>query len=463
MKATPSVLPPAAPRDPWLARDLAAVEAAVSRYLSLLQEWLRIRSVRGDRAGLRAMATSVVDWCRARGVETRCEPPGAEPPLVIAQFDVGAAQTLLLYNMYDVMPADEAGWSARPFEGAVVDRADVGPSVMGRGAENNKGPLAGMLVALEAMLAASGTLPANVEVLVEGEEESGSGVLRGFLAEEPRLLRPAHTALFPSFCEYGGGPPRVFLGFKGIVHGTMRSAGGTWGGPRVAIHSSNAPWIASPVVAADPSARPAHRAADGRRRPERRGRAPGTERDSPRGTRPPFPSRARELAARHAARFAFDEPPAAALARVLRHSSLNLSRLDAGDATAPGVIPPSAEAGFDLRLAPAVLPARAVAELRGRLSSAGLDGVEITAFGQDAPGVSALVATYRALGVEPEIWPWSPGAAPAYAFRSVAPAFLIGGLGRGGNAHGTDEFVTLEGMRRFAVSLYLWLHHTARG
>ncbi|HEV8309829.1 MAG TPA: hypothetical protein VGW35_19370 [Methylomirabilota bacterium] len=42
-------------------------------------------------------------------------------------------------------------------------------------------------------------------------------------------------------------------------------------------------------------------------------------------------------------------------------------------------------------------------------------------------------------------------------------AWLIGGLGRGGNAHGVDEFVTSDGMRRFAVSRCRWLHDTARG
>ncbi len=38
----------------------------------------------------------------------------------------------------------------------------------------------------------------------------------------------------------------------------------------------------------------------------------------------------------------------------------------------------------------------------------------------------------------------------------------MGGLGRAGNAHGINEFVTLDGMRRFADSLCLWLHACAR-
>jgi acetylornithine deacetylase/succinyl-diaminopimelate desuccinylase-like protein len=414
------------------------------------------------------MAASIAEWCRARGAAVRCEPEDAEAPVVLARFDVGAARTVLLYNMYDVMPADETGWTVPPFEGALVERADVGWSLVGRGAENNKGPLAGMLVVLDAMLGASGTLPANVEVLVEGEEESGSGALRAMLAAEPRLLRPAHAALFPSFCEYAGAAPRVFLGFKGIAHGAIRCVAGGWGGPGTPAHSSYAPWIASPawrlVEALAALARPPTGDVDldGQSELEERSGelvAALSRRFSP----------DRELRARHAARLAVDEPGPVALARLLTSSSLNLSRLVAGDPTT-AVIPPRAEATFDLRLRPGVAPEAVLAELERRLAAAGAEGVEIDvrdaypgwAFGREAPGVGALIATYRDLGIDPEVWPWAPGAAPASAFRPLAPSFLIGGLGRGGNAHGVDEFVTLEGMRRFVVSLCVWLHYTGR-
>jgi acetylornithine deacetylase/succinyl-diaminopimelate desuccinylase-like protein len=75
-------------------------------------------------------------------------------------------------------------------------------------------------------------------------------------------------------------------------------------------------------------------------------------------------------------------------------------------------------------------------------------------------GVAALRAAYRSGGVEPQIWPWTIGAMPAYAFANVADGLLIGGLGRGGNAHGVDEFVTLDGIDRFLASLLVWLPAT---
>jgi acetylornithine deacetylase/succinyl-diaminopimelate desuccinylase-like protein len=74
------------------------------------------------------------------------------------------------------------------------------------------------------------------------------------------------------------------------------------------------------------------------------------------------------------------------------------------------------------------------------------------------PGVQTLLNAYHSLGVTPQIWPGSPGAAPAYAFAEAGAPLVMGGLGHGGNAHSINEYATLEGMRRFARSLCLWLH-----
>lgn len=78
-------------------------------------------------------------------------------------------------------------------------------------------------------------------------------------------------------------------------------------------------------------------------------------------------------------------------------------------------------------------------------------------FSIDDAGVLELMASYHQQQAKPQIWPWAPGCAPAYAFAPVAPAFLIGGLGYGGNAHGVNEFVTLRGLQRYQQSLNDWL------
>lgn len=429
--------------------------------LDLLARWTTVESVAGNPTGLRRMADLVVEHLVTRlGATIVADGLALDPPVVHARVDRGKGRRILLYNMYDVMPATPDGWSVGPFEGGVLDRPGLGPCFVGRGAENNKGPLAAMLVALEALLAAD-ALDADVEILIEGEEETGSAALRRYLTAPATPVRPALTALFPSFCEYGGGRPRVYCGFKGTVHGTIRSQGGAWGGPTAAIHGSNAPWIANPawrlvealtLLAEPPTGLLFRTALPEIWRPMLAELAETFDPDA-------------ELAFRRTARFAIGGTSAERLEHVLTSAVLSLSRLATEPFDARGVIPFAAEARFELRLPPGAAPETVLRELRARLVQAGRADVEIraddgfpgVAFAPDAPGVTALVDTCRRLGADPQLWPWAIGAAPAHAFAAVAPAFLIGGLGHGGNAHGIDEFVTLHGLDRFLSSLLAWL------
>nr|WP_281065541.1 M20/M25/M40 family metallo-hydrolase [Jiella sonneratiae] len=368
--------------------------------------------------------------------------------------------------MYDVMPADAAGWQVPPFEGGIVALEDVGPCFVARGAENNKGPLAGMLQVVAA-LAARGALAVNVEILLEGEEESGSGALRDYLLDEDCPVRPAAGGLFPSFCEYGGGPPRLYLGFSGIAKGKIRVEGGAWGGPSAAIHSSNAPWIANPagrLVEAlarfgnAPTGRLGGIALDDEARRIVEDLAAGFD-------------PAAELRFRNTARYALDGDAAALLTAVLTTASATISCLATEPSGGDAVIPSAAEAGFDLRCPPGLDPAAFVAAYRRLLAVEELGGVSVTLadsypghrFPRQAAGVGALLGAYGETAAAPQLWPWAIGAAPAYAFARHTPSFLIGGAGRGGNAHGIDEFLTLEGYPRFLKSLALWLDAMGRG
>ncbi len=421
--------------------------------LALLQEWTRIPSVTGDSANLCRMAASLKDVLTNRLGAKVLPGMAGDAPVVHARIDRRAAATLLLYNMYDVMPATDAGWTVPPFEGGVAELPGVGPCFVGRGAENNKGPLAGMLVALAALLDA-GSLDANVEIVLEGQEESGSPALRSFLLAQDTPVRRCQAALFPSFCEYGGGPPRVYLGSKGIAHGRIRVEGGSWGGPATAVHSSNAPWIANPAWALIEALAPLNRGQLGRQ-------------PFPNGLRPVLAQLAasfdpsRELAFRSASRFAVPGDPAALLEAVLTTTSLNLSTLATEPADARAVIPHAAEARFDLRTPPGLDPRAILASLPGDAEVLIDDAYPGHRFPLTDPALQALVQCYWDAGAPPQIWPWSIGAMPAYAFETVSPCLLLGGLGRGGNAHGVDEFVTLDGLDRFLSFMVAWLPATA--
>ena len=428
---------------PWLPSPAALRQ----RCLALLGAWTPIESVAGSATDRMAatLAAHLRDELHAELVGN--DDSGAAP-VVHARIDRGAAVTILLYNMYDVMPANPAGWTVPPFAGGIAELPGLGACYVARGAENNKGPLAGMLVALAALLEAD-ALDANVEILLDGEEESGSAALRRYLLDPATPVRPCDAALFPSFCEYGGGPPRVYLGSKGIAHGRIRVADG----PSSAIHSSNAPWIANP----------AWRLVDALA-PLRAGSLGAC--DLPADARPVVAALAagfdpaRELAFRNSSGFSVAGDAAALLTAALTATSLNLASLATEPTDGRAVIPSAAEARFDLRLPPGADPAAILAQLRTAFGPAELlieDSYPGHRFPAAHPAVTALVQTYRQAGAAPQVWPWALGAMPAYAMAAVAPCFLIGGMGRGGNAHGVDEFVTLDGLDRFLASMLAWL------
>jgi cysteinylglycine-S-conjugate dipeptidase len=441
---------------------MVPIDVLRSRSLELLAAWTPIRSTAANPAGLARMAEEVAHFLRDRlGAELVAEGAGCTPPLVHARIDRGRRSTILLYNMYDVMEAPASSWSVDPFAGTLADMPGRGPCFVGRGAENNKGPLAGMLVALEALLAAD-ALPANVEVLIEGEEESGSRQLRRYLLDPASPVAPCGVALFPSLSEYGGGQPRIYLGSKGIAHGRIRVAGGGNDMPRAPAHSSNAPWIANPAwrlaeaLAALGSGPTGALGAD----PLPADAAPVL--DALAASFDP----AAELAFRSTDRFAVPGDARALLETVLTGMNLNIAHLASTPAEGRAVIPCTAEARFDLRLPPQRAPGPVLEMLRARLAPFGAeliveDEMSGHRFPPTAPGVAALRDTYRGFGIDAPVWPWMIGAAPAHAFAARAGAFLLGGLGWGGNAHGIDEFVTLAGLDRYLASLLAWLPATA--
>src|SRR3954468_14961777 len=99
-------------------------------------------------------------------------------PIVYADWLPAArAPTILVYCHYDVQPVDPIDlWDTAPFDPFVRDGR-----VVGRGAADDKGQGHMHLKAAEALLATRGRLPLNLRFLFEGEEESTSANLPGWL------------------------------------------------------------------------------------------------------------------------------------------------------------------------------------------------------------------------------------------------------------------------------------------
>lgn len=434
--------------------------------LDLLHQLTPFRSVAGNIDQQRDLAQWLERWLIEETDAEVLYPVSQQlqddaPPLVHVRIEIGSPRTLVLYNMYDVMPAEEDGWEVDPFVGGLKHWSDKGDVFISRGAENNKGPLAGMLMVVRDLYH-SGRLHTNIEILLEGEEEIGSGNLRRYLARQPCPVAPAEAVLFPSLCEYGGGAPRIYLGFTGRSGGRLVVKGGNWGGPKAAIHASNAAWIDNPVwrlVQALGTLAPPH--ANGVLETGELDEEASSILDD---LALEF-NLADELTFRRSEKYAISGDSFSNLAYLLGSAVLSVSEIASLPRGAQGVIPPEAFADLVLRTPPVVDGDRLMQRIKEQLASPALAGAVLELgdsypgyrFSIDDAGVLELMASYHQQQAKPQIWPWAPGCAPAYAFAPVAPAFLIGGLGYGGNAHGVNEFVTLRGLQRYQQSLNDWL------
>ena len=142
-------------------------------HIEALRRWVRQPSVSAQDIGVREMAEMLRDDMLELGFAEAELVPTSGHPGVWGYFDAGADKTLMIYLMYDVQPVEPEDWRTPPFEGNLVEH-ELGTVLMARGATNQKGPQRALFNAIEAIVATEGTLPVNLMVTAEGEEELGS-------------------------------------------------------------------------------------------------------------------------------------------------------------------------------------------------------------------------------------------------------------------------------------------------
>jgi len=201
------------------------------RYLDELRAFVACQSVSADPARhgeVRRSAEAIVARMRAAGLARAEVLETAGLPVAYGEW-LGApgAPTVLIYGHHDVQPEDPiALWQSPPFEATVRDG-----KIYGRGAVDDKGQVLMHLAALEAHLRTRGSLPINVKVVIEGEEEIGSPNFEAFLARERErlacdLVVVSDTAIFAP------GIPALTVSLRGLVAWEV-----TVHGPATDLHS----------------------------------------------------------------------------------------------------------------------------------------------------------------------------------------------------------------------------------
>ena len=191
------------------------MDAAVAR----LFEFVAIPSVSTD-PGFKAECERAAHWAADAlagiGFEASVRPTTGHP-MVVATVKAARPDVprVLFYGHYDVQPADPLDlWHTPPFEPRIAETA-TGRQLVGRGTADDKGQLMTFVEACRAFKE-TGEFPCHITVLLEGEEESGSPSLPGFLAENSKELR-ADMALVCDTLMWDAKTPAITTMLRGLV------------------------------------------------------------------------------------------------------------------------------------------------------------------------------------------------------------------------------------------------------
>ncbi len=320
--------------------------------------------------------------------------------------------------------------------------------------------------ALEALLRTTGTLPVNVKVLFEGEEEMSSPNLDAFLEGHGALLR-ADLAVVSDTAMHARDMPSICYGLRGIAYFQVDLRG-----PRTDLHSGSYGGVLVNPAEALARMLASFKAPDGRIT------VAGFYDD----VRPLPPQERRELA-----RLPFDEerykqelgvealagePGYSVLERNWARPTLEVNGVWGGF-SGPGaktVIPATTGAKLSCRLVPDQQPERIAQLVEAHLRTVCPSGVrmEFTIHGLGRPSITPLDhwgtraaarALERAFGTEP-VFIRSGGSIPVVAsFESLLgiPTVLLGFGVPDQRNHAPNEFFLLSNFSRGIAALaYLW-------
>jgi acetylornithine deacetylase/succinyl-diaminopimelate desuccinylase-like protein len=195
---------------------LTYAEQNRERFLGELKELLTIPSISTlqEHAG---DVRQAAEWLAAHlediGLERAQVMDTDGHPMVYAEW-LGAegAPTVLVYGHYDVQPIDPLDlWESPPFE--PTEREGF---LYARGASDDKGQMFAQLKAIEALLKAEGTLPVNVKVMLEGEEENGSPSLAPYIQANKDLLAADSVAICDGSM-LSETQPAIMFALRGLV------------------------------------------------------------------------------------------------------------------------------------------------------------------------------------------------------------------------------------------------------
>ena len=205
-------------------KQLSYLDENFDKLVEQLSDWLSIPSISTlteNRDDVRRAADWAKDKITRIGFPESRIITTAGHPLVYGEWHVDDHQpTLLIYGHYDVQPVDPiAEWITPPFSPDIRDG-----NIYSRGACDDKGQVMVALAGVEAWARTEDTLPVNVKILLEGEEEAGGESIARYVVDNPELLR-ADAVLICDTHMIHPEQPSLITGLRGILYTEIAVAG----------------------------------------------------------------------------------------------------------------------------------------------------------------------------------------------------------------------------------------------
>ena len=208
------------------------IQSNQERFLDELFSLIRIPSISAQQEHKPDMERCARRWAEllvVSGADRAEVMPTDGNPVVYAEKHVSdAAQTVLVYGHYDVMPAEPLElWNSAPFEPEIRDGR-----IWARGADDDKGQSMMQVKGFETALRL-GLLRCNVKFIFEGEEEIGSPSLEAFCRTHRDLLK-ADVILVSDTSMVSADVPSLTTGLRGLAYWEIEVTG-----PNRDLHSGH--------------------------------------------------------------------------------------------------------------------------------------------------------------------------------------------------------------------------------
>ena len=178
-------------------------------------QFLRFPSISTDPDSAESVAECahwLVQKLTAIGLEARLMPTPGHPVVWAKNKHHPGRKTVMIYGHYDVQPPDPLElWDSPPFDPVLKNGY-----VFARGSTDNKGQILAHILGIQETIEKEGELPVNLHLIVEGEEEIGSGNLGNFLTQNLEALK-CDVVVVSDTGMIAKGTPTLSYGLRGVT------------------------------------------------------------------------------------------------------------------------------------------------------------------------------------------------------------------------------------------------------